>query len=246
MSSSTLLRFPPELRLGIYEYLFRSENVYIHDKSAERCRLKKRNVVETGYTSLSILFVCRFVRQEAQPVFLRQTTFICRDCQCWALERNTKVISSSLQQAFLNIQKLDLNDNIDGAHMLEARLERYLSSRRTALDSIALQVFYEGENIESKCVNCDVMDKSTDCIQGLFTYLIPLVPTLTGTLNLKLRYCHMGHDEETVVVRVISENNRRIARILVTKPIKDTPNEVLRSFTRACDEEGWKLVRADT
>lgn len=107
-SPNSFLDLPKEVRLNVYEQLFRAKNVSIHEvwtKSYHR-RLRRRK------SCVSLMLVNKLISQEAKPVFLQETSFFLDNCRCWQVLPEEKdipfpqiknlTISAGLSSSFLD------------------------------------------------------------------------------------------------------------------------------------------------
>lgn len=79
----SFLDLPCEVRLNIYEHVFRTTDVKIHvntlETMYETCAIERKKCV-------SLLSTNKLIAQEATPVFLKETTFFVPECSCWDFE----------------------------------------------------------------------------------------------------------------------------------------------------------------
>lgn len=132
-SPKSFLDLPKEVRLNVYEQVFRAKNVSIHEvwtKSHHR-RLRRRK------SCVSLMLVNKLISQEAKPVFLRETSFFLDNCRCWqALPEEKDIpfpqiknltISAGLSSSFL--------DPIEGIGSIFASLQSTMGQGRK-MDSL--------------------------------------------------------------------------------------------------------------
>lgn len=80
MPARSLLDLPTEVRLLIFEHLYRLSEATLHIGQSDRCDL-----IQDGHSSRSLLRTNKLIREEAMPVFLERTTFVlsCSRCRGW-------------------------------------------------------------------------------------------------------------------------------------------------------------------
>lgn len=75
----SFLDLPREVRLNVYEQLFRSTEVVLHDLTtySTHCGDGKEN------SCTDLMRVCKLIHQEAKPFFFKETSFVAVECDCW-------------------------------------------------------------------------------------------------------------------------------------------------------------------